>query len=212
MLTIEEIVPPSSAQWHFVIREMRNSWDSQPRSDSERNPFVLGEADAALCRKLAKAGPDHAKFMRQLPLHLVVIAPSYWWREFDTYRVGIEAGDVTANSTSQMHTVGREPFRADMFSFEDMDAHDQERIIAHLNVLRNHWIDCGKRKGPEARPWRAMLQAIPDSWNYRRGVSLNYANARAIYHARRNHRLREWRQFCEALAFAPCHWLMTEES
>jgi hypothetical protein len=210
MLTIEELITPSDLQWRFVIREMRNSWESQERSDSTDYPFEMGAADMALCRKLINAGADHAKFMRQLPLHIAVSAPSYWWREFDTYRVGIEAGDVTANSTSQMHTVGRHAFTADMFSMEDMSEYERAQILNHLNALRNHWIDCGKRKGPDARPWRALVQAIPDSWQYRRGVSLNYANARAIYHARRAHRLSEWRQFCAALADVPYGWMIAE--
>jgi hypothetical protein len=211
MLKIDDLIGPSDAQWQFVIREMRNSWGSKAASDTYIWPFELGQADAKLCAKLCAAGPDHAKYLRQLPIHVAVTAPSYWWREFDTYRIGVEAGDVTQNSSSQMHTLGREPFSTDMFSFEDMDTETAYAIVANLNTLRQRWIDRGKRKGPQASEWRAMLQAIPDSWNYRRGVSMNYGNARAMVQARRNHRLSEWRQFCEALLGLPYSWMLTEE-
>ena len=147
MLTIDDLVTPSDAQWRFVIREMRNSWESHERSDSVYSPsFEMGAADSQLCARLCAAGPDHAKFLRQLPLHIAVSAPSYWWREFDTYRIGVEAGDVTANSTSQMHTVGRAPFSADMFSFEDMERGQVAALIDLLNWRRDRWIDEGGKR------------------------------------------------------------------
>lgn len=213
MLTINRVVTPSPEQWAFVVEEMRNSWESWERGDSDIRAgalFDFGPADAALCRRLLAAGPDHAKFARMLPLHLTITAPNYWWREMDTYRVGVAADDIAQNSTSQMHTIGREPFRVEMFSLEDVDDFDRHYLIGTLERFRQRWLDAGRRKGPEAEAWRALLQHIPDSWNYRRGVSLNYQAARAIYGARRAHRLREWRQFCAALETLPQAWLITE--
>lgn len=204
MLTIHDLVGPSDAQWRIVVAGARNSWESWENGDSTPCPFELGAADAALLTKLVKAGSDHAKFARQLPIHVDITAANYWWRELDTYRVGVAADDISQNSTSMMHVLGRVPFSADMFSFEDCDDVIQAQMIMQLNWQRDRWIDeGGKRKGPQAHEWRAMLQLIPDSWNYRRTVSLNYQAARAIYHARRAHRLSEWRAFCEALLDLP---------
>ena len=203
MLEIHTLIGPSDAQFAFVIQEMRNSWESWEKGDSTAYPFELGAADAALCAKLTQAGPDHAKFLRQLPIHVAITAPAYWWREFDTYRIGVAVDDITQNSTSMMHVLGKQPFSADMFSFENLTPPMKAKITFDLNLARDEWIESGKRKGPDAHEWRAMLQMIPDSWNYRRGVSLNYAAARAMYHARRAHRLREWREFCAALLDLP---------
>lgn len=215
MLDILRTVTPSPAQWLIVIDGARNSWESWERGDSYIDAdgiFVFGPSDRALGLKLVGAGSDHAKFMRQMPLHLDVRAANYWWREFDTYRVGVAADEIAQNSTSMMHVVGCEPFQAEMFSLEDMDAAERDWLMDSLNVLRQRWIDAGKRKGPNAREWRALIQNIPDSWNYRRCVSLNYQAARAIYHARRNHRLSEWRTFCAAIEALPYAELITEAS
>jgi hypothetical protein len=205
MITIHAAITPSPEQWEFVIREMRNSWESWEKSDSLYAPgaFVLGPADADLCRRLVKAGADHAKFMRQLPIHIALTAPDYFWREFDTYRIGVSADDITQNSTSMMHVLGRSPFTASMFDFGDVLPDDVAAILTRLNAARDRWVADNKRKGPDATAWRAMLQQIPDSWRYRRGVSLNYAAARAMFHARQFHRLREWRRLCGEFATLP---------
>lgn len=212
MLVVHEYETPSEGTWNMVIRGMRNSWESWEKGDSlfyydglrAHFRFELGTADRALCLRLIGAGADHGKFMRQLPVVFDVTAPNYFWREFDTYHIG-----VTANSTSQMHTLGKHPFSADMFSFEDMQEDAQHIILQNLNWLRDAWINGDKSKGPNSTMWRAMLQAIPDAWNYRRTVSLNYQVLRAMYHARRYHRLREWRDFCAWIETLPYADLIT---
>jgi hypothetical protein len=170
---------------------MRNSWESHNKSDSEIG--ILGDADLSLAKKLINAGPSHAKFLRQLPVIFDLEAPNYFWREFDTYHIG-----VTMNSTSQMHTLGKVPFNADMFDLdpEYYTPERTERLLSFLNEARDTWIADGKKKGPEQRSWRAMVQSIPDSWLYRRTVSLNYQVLATMIEQRQNHRLSEWRFFC----------------
>lgn len=210
MLIIHDYETPSPKRWHLVISGMRNSWESWQKGDSVYEQyhyeriFALGEADKALANRLIKAGSDHSKFARQLDVCVDISAPSYWFREFDTYKIG-----TTANSTSQMHTVGKHPFAADMFSFEDLPEAYQWRMLQHLNILRDEWITAGKRKGPDATEWRAMLQAIPDSWMYRRCLTLNYQVLRAIYTSRKNHRLSEWREWCAWTEQLPYSELIT---
>jgi hypothetical protein len=208
--------PPSATTWYFVINGMRNSWESWERGDSEYDEpgndwtlpaFYLGDADKNLAQRLTKTGADHGKYLRQLPVVIDITAPAYFWREFDTYHIG-----VTSNSTSQMHTLGKHPFNASMFCFEDVDITPQTQILETLNWLRDRWIDeGGKRKGPDATYWRAMVQAIPDSWMYRRCVSLNYQVLRNMYFVRRNHRLTEWRQWCAWVDSLPYSELITVE-
>lgn len=214
MLKVHAYAPPSDEQWSMVVRGARNSWESWGKSDSgfigNRGAFEMGAADMALLLKLVMAGSDHGKFMRQLPLVLEVTAADYWWREFDTYRIGVEADDITQNSTSQMHVLGKHPFSPEMFSLEDVEPAQIDALMAFLNWHRDRWFDeGGKRKGPDASFWRAMKQVTPDSWNYTRTVSLNYQAARAMYHARRAHRLSEWRHFCLFLAALPYGELIT---
>jgi len=204
MLRIIQHAPPSALQWEMVIEGMRNSWESWEKGDSEARYdidgdwFDFGPADKALAMRLTRAGADHGKYLRQLPVVIDIEAPEYWWREFDQYKIG-----VVTNSTSQMHTLGKHPFAAAMFSFEDVPDVARITILHTLNVLRDRWIDAGRRKGPDAVEWRAMAQAIPDSWNYRRLVTLNYQVLRAMYHARKAHRLREWRDFCAWIETLP---------
>lgn len=189
----------------MVICGMRNSWESHEKSDSALGQWlVFGDADKALATRLVKTGADHGKFLRQLCVILDITAPAYWLREFDTY------GFTTSNSTSQMHVLGKHEFSADMFSWEDMDRPQQDMLLTVLNYSRDRWLDEGGRhKGPEAYCWRAMVQAIPDSWLYRRCVSLNYQVLRSMYHARRNHRLSEWRAFCAWIETLPYSELIT---
>jgi hypothetical protein len=224
MLTVNACEGPSPRQCEIVIRGMRNSWESWEAGDSvlsygAQTPFafVLGPKDLALALRLAKAGSDHGKYLRMLPLHLVVTAPEYFWREFDTYRVGtvqeapdlvVQASDVTENSTSQMHTLGKQPVTAEMLSVEDMETADRDDLLSLINRQRDRWVDAGKRI--PSREWRSMLQAVAQSWNYTRTLSLNYQVARSMYHARRNHRLTEWRVFCDALAGVRYAPLITE--
>jgi hypothetical protein len=123
-LTIVGHAGPSPAQWDIVIRGMRNSWESWEKGNSTLvdGEFVFGSADRDLALRLVKLGSDHGKYLRQLPIIVDIKAPGYWWREFDTYRIGVEAADIVQNSTSMMHTLGREPVEASMFAFEDPES------------------------------------------------------------------------------------------
>ena len=189
--------------WLDALRGMRNSWESWSKMDSleyydkdrEKMVFEMGAQDLALALRLVKAGSDHAKYLRQIMVSVDIIAPEYWWKEADTYKVG-----TVANSTSMMHTLGRTPFDESMFSMEDMSEEQKAALLDMLNTFRDAWIESGKKK--PSTTWRAMNQAIPISFNYRRTFTCNYAVLRAMYHSRKNHRLSEWedfRQWCETL-------------
>lgn len=222
-LTIVAHVAPSPAQWDMVIRGMRNSWESWSKGDSRLTTlndylytlrvhrFDLGPNDRDLALRLAKLGADHGKYLRQLPVIVEIKAPGYWWREFDTYRIGVEASDITQNSTSMMHMLGRDPVDASMFHFDDPDSEAAKAVVAGVSAAREAWIEAGKRKGPEATEWRLLQQSVPYAWLYLRTVSLNYQVLRSIYHSRRNHRLTEWRTFCDWIATLPHSELVTGE-
>ncbi len=208
MLTFHKIIPPTPEMFYAVTQGVRNSWESHNKSDSllSTDSFELGSADEILCNKLINAGADHGKFLRQLPVILDFTGPEYFLKEFDTYKVG-----TARNSTSMMHTLGREEFSAEMFSVEDLEEWDVKDMLLILNARRNAWIEAKRRKGPEAQAWRAMLQSVPQSWNYRSLWSGNYQVLRNMYFGRRNHRLREWRQFCEMVEQMPYSQLITYE-
>lgn len=225
MLTILAAVCPSPDQWSTVIAGMRNSWESWEKSDSVlhvldhpefgRIPYryELGPLDQALGLRLGRLGGDHGKFLRQLPIHLTLRAPERWLKQLYTYRagieqVGVESTDLTINATSQMHTLGREPITAAMFSWEHVRETDRQLLLILLNMLRQEWVDAGKRKpGPE---WLALQDALPQSWMYQLTISMNYQVARSMFHARQHHRLGEWHTFCAALAALDHAALITE--
>lgn len=210
MLTIHDYETASPFMWHLVIDGIRNSWESWHKGDStiisNGDAFDLGEADKALCLKLIKAGTDHGKFMRQLPIVVDLTAPEAWLKQLDTYHIG-----TTCNRTSTMHTLGKREFTADMFSWEDVKHVTQAYILDELNLLREDWIAAGKRKGPEQKEWRALVNALPMGFNFRSCWSANYQVLRSIYHARKHHRLGEWRQFCEWITQLPNSDLITVE-
>jgi hypothetical protein len=213
-LVIDDYATPSAAQWQLVISGMRNSWESWEKGDSyvsSDGDWVFGESDSRLCRQLLKAGSDHAKFARQLPLIIDISAPDYWWRQFDQYRVGVAADDVSTNSTSQMHTLGRQPITEEHVDLADVPEEARRFYLAVLNGQRERWIEAGKRKGPHATEWRGLLQLVSAGWIYRRTVATNYQAARAMYHARKSHREGEWREFCAWLETIEHSWIITEE-
>lgn len=212
-LTIVGCVTPSPEQWDMVIRGMRNSWESWEKGDSEltADTYTLGKADRDLALRLGKLGSDHGKYLRQLPVIVELKAPGYWWREFDTYRVGVEASDITENSTSMMHTLGRDPVSMSMFHFDDPTSDAAMQAVAAVATARAAWVKAGKKKGPEQPEWRALQQAVPYAWLYLRTVSFNYQVLRAIYWARKNHRLAEWRDFCAWIVSLPNSELLISE-
>lgn len=185
------------SNWEHAIRGMRNSWESWDKSDSEWDYsisegryFKVGEADLALMRKLVKAGSDHAKFMRMINVSVDIIAPEYWWKEFDTYKVG-----TVANSTSMMHTLGKNTIPVEAFSFDDETDPLVLQYMDILNQARNEWVESGKKKPSPA--WRRMLQLTSGAFLYKRTVTMNYAVLRSMYHSRKNHRLVEWHDLAD---------------
>ena len=204
MIKIIDYAVPSPKQFQLAVRGVRFSWGSNGKSDSYGNKdFYLGNDDKTLLLKPINAGASHSKFLRQLPLAVDLIGPQYWWREMDTYRIG-----CTRNSSSQMHTAGSRPFELSDFSFDVTE--NANVLLDYLNGLRDNWISSGKKKYDNPY-WRAMLQAIPQSFNYRSVLSMNYQVAKQIYQERRNHRLAEWRDFCNWITELPLSELIMAE-
>jgi hypothetical protein len=187
-----------------AIRGMRNSWESWDKSDSQwvNGQFVLGDADRKLALSLSKAGASHGKYLRQIFVSVDIIAPEYWWKEADTYKVG-----TVANSTSMMHTLGRRELTADDFSFDDPDNDLVRQYLTLINEARTRWTQSGKKKpSPE---WRLMNQLMSIAYLYRRTFTANYQVLKNMYHDRRNHRLSEWHDFCRWVESLPYSELIT---
>jgi len=196
MLKVERI---SVMNFENAIRGARNPLNSWARMDSyydEGGNFVLGENDLSLATRLAKAGSDHRKYLRQIMVSMDITAPLYWWKEFDTYKVG-----TVANSTSTMHKIQakefcREDFSCDRMSEDALAVLDS--VIAYLESERVRFNET-KDKGA----WHNMIQLLPSSFNQMRTVTLNYEVLINIYYARRYHKLAEWHTLCEAIEGLP---------
>ena len=216
--------------WEAAIRGMRNPMNSWDKSDSIPYDRV-GEEDLKLMKSLVKAGPDHAKFMRMVDVTMDITAPMYWWKEFDTYKVG-----TVRNSCSTMHKLTERPFKRKDFSCEHLygdgiipDHVDENPydmlgcVINCLNYVRDEYLEiCEKIKlGVDApaedlkaiakRYWYNMIQLLPSSYNQRATIHLNYAVLRNMYHSRKNHKLDEWREFCKWIETLPYSELITME-
>lgn len=207
--------------WDAAIRGMRNPMNSWDKSDGKhwRETIVgydveyrdIGRNNLTLMKKLVKAGSDHAKFMRMLNVTMDVTAPLYWWKEFDTYKVG-----TVANSCSTMHTIANKEFTLDDFSHEHL-THAAiatiRTVIERLNASRVYFLRRQEFSNPEMPSakeyWWDMIQLLPSSYNQKRTVQLNYAVLRNMYHARRNHKLDEWRDFCSWVESLPYAELIT---
>ena len=206
--------------WEAAIRGMRNPMNSWDKSDSYENYTVtyedyseirvpyyrVGAGDFALMKKLVKAGTDHSKFMRMINVTFDVTAPLYWWKEFDTYKVG-----TVRNSCSTMHKVTSKEFTLDDFSHEQLtdSAIEQwlEPTIEGLNIARQMYIE---KDGKSKAAWWQIIQLLPSSYNQRATIQLNYAVLRNIYHSRKNHKLDEWIDFCKWIETLPYSELITE--
>ena len=214
-----KITDTSVFGWESAIRGMRNPMNSWDKSDSHQDyynfghgrpaKFVIGENDLKLMQNLAKAGSDHSKYLRMINVTMDVTAPLYWWKEFDTYKVG-----TVANSCSTMHKIHSKEFELDDFSHEHLigEYGDFESavkpcypstlyltsIISHLNICRDKFIETKDKKW-----WWQMIQLLPSSYNQKRTVQLNYAVLANMYHARKHHKLDEWRTFCEWIETLP---------
>ena len=186
MIKIENVDVHGVARAIYSARNAMNSWD---KSDSRFETDTMGENDLKLAKQLVKAGTDHAKFMRMITVTLDITAPMYWWKEFDTYKVA-----TVRNSCSTMHTIHKKEFTLDDFTHEHLvkELKILEVVIIALNAARKRYL-----KNKDEADWWQMIQLLPSSYNQRSTVQLNYAVLRNIYHARKNHKLDEWRTFCE---------------
>ena len=196
MLKVERV---SVVNMENAIRGARNPMNSWARMDSyynEKGEYILGENDLALASKLAVAGSDHRKFLRQIIVSMDITAPLYWWKEFDTYKVG-----TVANSTSTMHKIQAKEFSRDDFSCDRLSEDALavlDNIIAYLESERVKFNETKERSH-----WHNMIQLLPSSFNQMRTVSMNYEVLINIYYARRTHKLAEWHTLCDAIAALP---------
>jgi len=215
--------------WEAAVIGMRNPMNSWEKSDSffcgsseccfsddECNPgcagygqgFNIGEADFDLMTRLRNSGTDHRKFMRMIVVYLDITAPLYWWKEFDTYKVG-----TVTNSCSTMHKIADKEFTIDDFSIEHLNDDRSaevsnlewfEHLITHLNRDRKRFIET-----KDKQYWWQLIQLLPSSYNQRRTVMLNYEVLANIYKSRRNHKLDEWHTFCDWIESLPYSELIT---
>ena len=207
-IKLEHVVLASPEQMEFIIEGMRNPMNSWEKSDSKYNDldeYKLGYADKDLMRRLVMAGTDHRKFMRMMPVYVRITAPLYWWKEFDTYKVG-----TVANSCSTMHKITEKEFEWGDFSTEHLirvrDSHLGDTVptlvfdsvIRGLNFWRSRYL---KTKSKD--DWRQLIQLLPSSYNQTRNVMMNYEVLANIYKSRKDHKLDEWREFCKWIEELP---------
>lgn len=222
MLKIEKTVLPSPEQWEIIIEGMRNPMNSWDLSDSYKTriedqetketsdfEFFLGDVDHDLMMRLAKGGSVHAKYRRMITVYLTINAPLYWWKEFDTYKVG-----TAVNSCSTMHKIHSKKFELQDFSCEHlvnaenyfMALQNLNYTIDTLNTARCHYLQTRDKIF-----WWQMIQLLPSSYNQKRTVMLNYEVLCNIYHSRKNHKLDEWHIFCDWIRELPYSELITGE-
>lgn len=231
MIKIEHEVFPSTEQMNFIIEGMRNPMNSWNKSDSVFSgsfQTCVGNDDLSLMKRLSDAGTDHRKFMRMMLICARITAPLYWWKEFDTYKVG-----TVSNSCSTMHKISEKEFTLDDFSTEHLDTgykdnpvHLDDSIgvlaaeecdyymfpkdiltstIDGLNKYRKKYLETKNKDY-----WWQMIQLLPSSYNQTRNVMLNYEVLANIYKSRRNHKLDEWRDFCEWVKSIPYSELIVQ--
>ena len=196
--------------WEHAIRGMRNPKNSWDKSDSvwtygddELPCYSVGENDLDLMTRLRNAGTDHRKFMRMIVVYVDITAPLYWWKEFDTYKVG-----TVANSCSTMHTVHKKEFTLDDFSAEhlnDLSLGALMQTIKVMNIYREDFLATSNKES-----WWQMIQLLPTSYNQLRTLTLNYEVLRNIYHSRKAHKLDEWHTFCDWIKSLPYSELIYE--
>lgn len=193
--------------WEAAIRGMRNPMNSWSRSDTifwvNEDP-ELGDRDLGLMMNLVKSGTDHSKFRRMITVSMDILAPLYWWKEFDTYKVG-----TVANSCSTMHKIHVREFIMDDFSHEHLQAdslNSLKMIMDILNYKREEYL-----KSLDKRYWWQLIQLLPSSYNQKRTVMLNYEVLANIYKSRRSHKLDEWREFCKMVETLPYSEVITGE-
>ena len=196
MLTIERT---SVMNFENAIRGARNPLNSWARGDSyfdEAGKFVFGPNDLDLAHRLCVSGSDHRKFIRQIFVSVDLTAPLYWWKEYDTYKVG-----TVANSTSTMHRIHSKPFELGDFRTDHMTPATLEQmkaLIAYLESVRQEFVATKDKSA-----WYDLIQLLPSSYNQMRTCTFNYENLIAMYYARRNHKLEEWHTFCRWVETLP---------
>lgn len=194
--------------WVHAVRGLRNPMNSWDKSDSkwrwhdvgdgcsEVLEYDIGPNDLALMQKLADAGPVHGKFMRMITVYMDITAPLYWFKEWDTYKVG-----TVANSCSTMHKIHAKEFSLDDFSHEHLSPSGLEtlqKVVDDLNFARIAFLE-----SKDKSYWWDMIQLLPSSYNQKRTVMLNYEVLRNMYNSRKNHKLDEWRTFCQKIEELP---------
>ena len=251
MLKIEKFVTPSPEQWEITIEGMRNAMNSWDRMDSSYCDYIpepgekcgpekscfgtcydIGSNDMDLMMRLNKGGAPHAKYRRMLPVHVTVTAPLYWWKEFETYRIGVASnpGDIEFNSCSTMHKIHAKPFILDDFSHEHLDGIDGDyelslamtkdgferftpldslsTTIVLLNEYRKKFLEATDSYLKKEYWWQ-MIQLLPSSYNQKRTIYMNYQVLYEIYEWRRNHKLDEWHTFAHWIEELPYSELIT---
>ena len=194
-----EISKTSVMNMDNAIRGARNPMNSWAKSDSyydENGEFHLGEADISLGARLCHAGSDHRKFIRQIFVSVDILAPLYWWKEFDTYKVG-----TVANSTSTIHKIQAKAFSRDDFSHDHMSDVALSCLDATIDCLEERRLKFLETK--DKSYWYDMIQLLPSSYNQLRTVTMNYENLMNIYYARRFHKLDEWHVVCDWIESLP---------
>lgn len=231
MLKIEKFVTPSPEQWEIVMEGMRNPKNSWDRMDSytthiqddetletAKFEFFMGDNDYDLAKRLRDGGSVHAKYRRMIPVFVTITAPLYWWKEFDTYKVG-----TVANSCSTMHKIHAKKFTPEDFSCEHLHKKSFLHLIEAIKIL-NDWRDiylnggevdnldgtsCNIYEKNNKDAWWQMIQLLPSSYNQKRTVMLNYEVLANIYKSRKDHKLDEWHTFCHWIDELPYSELIT---
>ena len=219
MIKLENVVLASPEQMEFIIEGMRNPMNSWKKSDSHIDSDLysldnieIGSNDLSLMQRLSNAGTEHRKYMRMMPVYVRITAPLYWWKEFDTYKVG-----TVANSCSTMHKIAEKEFTLEDFSCEHLNRIGTSSlwdIINILNISRTLYLEGGDYKGEhycakDKQVWWQMIQLLPSSYNQTSNVKLNYEVLANIYRQRKNHKLDEWREFCKWIETLPYSELIT---
>lgn len=185
--------------WHSAIMGMRNPMNSWPKSDSvfySDFSCKIGQNDLDLMKTLIKAGTEHRKFLRMLHVQMDIKAPLYWWKEFETYKIG-----TVSNSCSTMHKIAAKEFTLDDFSHEHLDRFSTEVLGWTIKALNGSREDYMKSKSKD--DWWQMIQLLPSSYNQLRTVDLNYEVLLNQYFQRKDHKLDEWRIYCEQIKCFP---------
>ena len=232
MIKLENVVLASPEQMEFIIQGMRNPMNSWEKSDSGRGcdsglcgshcafssqwcgntpRHVIGENDHSLMQRLSNAGTEHRKYMRMMPVYVRITAPLYWWKEFDTYKVG-----TVANSCSTMHKIAEKEFTLEDFSCEHvLDFEEKGKLrFSPLGTLQNtidELNDCRDLylKTKDKAYWWQLIQLLPSSYNQTRNVMLNYEVLANVYRQRKGHKLDEWREVCKWIETLPYSELIT---